>query len=391
MRYLIIGNGPAGIYAAQKIRQLDKNSELKIFSDEHYSFYSKPRLTTQYLANECEKDKLLLFSPKWYEEQQITVHLNTKVTSLNPGKKEITAQTGLTTTYDKLLLATGSNPAKIPIPGSDSENVFTIRTINDADTIKNIIQTKQSCAVIGGGLLGLEIAHALKKHHISVCVLECFDRLLPKQLDAEGSHILQNLLEEKGLEFSLGVCASAILEKEGKKILVVKEKEATADLVVMATGISPQVELAKPAGIQTNKGVVVNDYLQTNLSDIYAAGDCAEHQDRIYGLWSASLEQGEIAAQNMAGQKTAYTGTTVATMLKVAEIELASLGCVDLREHPQAYEIKKADSNVYQKLFVENDCIIGAIFINDMKKVQKIKKMIKNKIKIDNLKQVWEG
>jgi len=394
MKYVIIGNGPAGIYAAKKIRQNNSTAEIEIFSDSPHHFYSKPKLTTQYLAGDYPLEKLLIFKPDWYPEQNIKINLKTKISQLNPDSHELATESGQKISYDKLLIATGSTPFRLPIAGADSDKVFTIRTIEDVDQIKALIPQSQKAAIIGGGLLGLETANSANVSNLEINIIEYFDYLLPRQLDKEGSTILKELLEAKGLKFHLGISVAAIEDTNNQKLLKIKDgSELLVDFVIISTGIKPAIEIAKDAGINTNKGIIVNDYLETNIKDIYAAGDCAEHKGKIYGLWSAAMEQGEAAALTMMEKKTAYSGTTVSTMLKVADIELASLGEIDMEKNPKLKTIKGAvtENLKYQKLFLEENKVKGAIFIGSIKPAQKIKKMIKEQTIIANPNTILEG
>lgn len=383
--YCIVGSGTAGVFAAKKIRECDPEAVINLFTDDSCTLFSKPRLP-EYLAGQCDRDDLMIFPPEWYQKQRIDVHTGIAVTHINPKEHSLVTENHKTYRFDRLLLATGSVPARPPVEGMNGEHIYTIRTIQDVDRLKAFMQTKKMCcALIGGGLLGLETAYALQRTGVRVTVLEYFKRLMPRQLDPEGSCALQRMLEEKGLRFVLGAETVSIDEMSGEKFLKLREKDPVcADYVVVSAGIKPEIRLAKDAGLVTRKGIVVNDCMQTSKEHIFAAGDCAEHDGRIYGLWSAAMEQGEYAGQNMAGFKKEYRGTTVSTILKVAGIEVASLGMITDTPSPDVTSIVKKDEagGLYKKLFLKDNILIGAILIGDNKAVTTLKRLINDKTEI---------
>ncbi|MBN1492623.1 MAG: NAD(P)/FAD-dependent oxidoreductase, partial [Candidatus Omnitrophica bacterium] len=326
MKYCIIGSGAAGVFAAKKIRQLDSEGEIVIFTDEKRALFAKPRLP-EFLSGDCKEEDLLIFKSEWYEKQRIQVRTESRVREIIPHDNVIMTTGDERYEYDKLLIAAGSHPSRLPIAGFQSDNVYTVRTVEDIITLRSLAQTKKCCIVIGGGLLGIEIAYALSKLGLTVTVVEYFDRLIPRQLDQEGSNILKKILEEKGLHFRLGAQTTAIEDTQGEKQIIIKGQQVICcEFVVMSVGISPNIQLAQRAALTTNKGIIVNDFLKTTDHNIFAAGDCAEHNGAIYGLWSAAMEQGEIAGENMVDMRRHYEGSTVSTMLKVAGVEVSSVG-----------------------------------------------------------------
>ncbi|MFC1808748.1 NAD(P)/FAD-dependent oxidoreductase [Candidatus Omnitrophota bacterium] len=271
--------------------------------------------------------------------------------------------------------------------GFDSENVFTVRTVEDIIALREIARGRQCCIMVGGGLLGIEIAHALCSLGLEVTVVEYFDRLIPRQLDEEGSHLLKEMLQKKGLKFILGAQSTAIKDVEGEKHLIIKgEQTLCCEFIVMSVGIRPVVTLACDAGLTVARGIVVDNYLRTSNKDIFAAGDCAEHNGIIYGLWSVAMEQGDIAGGNMVAPEREYEGTTTSTMIKVAGIELASIGTIDHEGDDSVSEIKKTDveANYYKKFFLKDKQVCGAILIGCGSESMKIKKLIHDKVIIEN-------
>ncbi len=383
-KYLIIGGGAAGVFAAKKIRQCDNEGEITVFTDDTRPLFSKPRLP-EFLAGECAENELAVFGPNWYEKQRVQIKVRSCIRKILPQERTIVAADEGRYSYDKLLIASGSYPSRLPIQGFNSNHVYTIREIDDVIALRELVKTKKSCIVIGGGLLGIEIAYALAKLGVDITVVEYFDRLIPRQLDAEGSHLLKEILQNKGLRFILGARSTAIDDRNGEKELAIEgQGAARAGFIVMSVGISPAIDIARDAGLATRKGIVADDLLRTSNENIFTAGDCAEHNGIVYGLWSAAMEQGEIAAENMTGGMKAYKGTTVSTMLKVAGVEVSSVGAIEHND-PSVKAVKKIDtkSGCYKKIFLRDKQVLGAILIGCNKDASKIKQMIKDKMVIE--------
>lgn len=382
MKYVIIGNGPAGSTAAREIRKNDNEGSITIISKEKIPFYYRPRLP-EVISGKASEQDIIIIKDEWYKENKIDLKLKQEVAAIIVDEKKIILKDGESIDYDKLLIATGSIANKIPIPGIDGEHIFTLRTIDDALILNSIAKHKNNIGVIGGGLLGLEAAYSLAAVRKStVTVIEYFDRLLPRQLDKEGADILQLILEKKGLNFMLGAATTNISNKGDKNIIEIKDgRVVEVDFLLVSTGIKIEKALAEKSGITSNKGIITNNRMETNKHDIYAAGDCAEHNGRIYGLWPAAMEQGGIAGKVMAGKEGIYNGTIPSTELKVAGINLVSMGEI-LSEIPsneeEKIEYKKINksSGIYKNMFVQNGIIKGAILIGDIMDKNKIQKAI---------------
>lgn len=389
MKYLIIGAGPAGVYAAKTIRELDNSAQIKIFTEENHFFYSRPKLTLKFLADACTEEELIIFDNTWFEKQNITLIKNTKVTKICSESNKIEFGQKQSETYDKLLIATGSVPRKLPVAGADLPRVLTIRTIEDIQQINTYAKTAKTATVVGGGLLGLETAYALINKNLEVHVLEFFNRLLPRQTDEKSSSILQRQLAEKGLILHLDESITNIVEnKEGLLLTTKKGTSLKSDFIIMSAGIAPSTELAKNCGIKTDKAIISNEYLQTNIANIYTAGDCLEFNGRIYGFWTAAMEQGVTAAKNMCGEKTPYIGTTVSASVKVADVATAALGNITEEEGINSFEKETSDANIYLKIFLKENILIGAVMIGDTSKAMHFKKLIENKDIITNPQQL---
>lgn len=388
MNYIIIGNGVAGTEAAKSIRKRDPQAEIMIFTQDRYPFYSRPRLP-ELLANEVTVEEIFVYKREWYNTNKIQLNLNGTVKSIDPKNQRITLTDTSNFTYEKLLLDTGSSGALPPIDGiNTAEGVFTLRTVEDVLTIIKRAACAKTVTLIGGGLLGLEAGNGLRKLGLSVTVVEIFDRLLPRQLDSEGSVILQKQMEDMGLKFYLGVQSKSIKDAGIMKILELKDGNIIeSNFILVSAGIKPNITLAQEAGIPVNKGILVNDHMETNILNIYAAGDVAEHKGRIYGIWPAAQRQGVIAGINMAGGNETYMGTVPSASLKVAGIRLTSLGDILVEDNTvEQVKVKNPDKNIYKKLFIKDGKIVGAIFLGDMKNAYEVGQLMEKNVDVSAFK-----
>jgi len=360
-RYVIIGNGVAGVSAAEAIIARDNQGDITIFSQEQDPFYYRPRLP-DFIAGAALLDSFTLHGNAWYADQGIDLHLGERVVQVDTKARQVRTDQGLTTTYDALLLATGAHSFIPPVAGSDKKNVFALRSAQDARDIQSAARSAKAAVLVGGGLLGLEAGHGLTRLGLSVQVVEFFDRLLPRQMDVAGAAKLQGILEKMDFSFFLGAKAKEIMgEKEAQGLLLEDGRKLKGGLVLFSAGIRGNVELAQDMGLDIHNGVVVDDRMQTNLEGVWAAGDHIEHNGRLYGIWPAAKEQGEIAGINMAGGEAAYQGTVMSNSLKVAGVDLTSAGEVDAEGRLQSavYEEKEA----YRKIVMEEGKIKGCIFL----------------------------
>ncbi|KPK00177.1 MAG: pyridine nucleotide-disulfide oxidoreductase [Desulfobacterales bacterium SG8_35] len=373
-KYLIIGNGVAGTTAAENIRANDATGEIIIVSDEDIPFYYRVRLP-DYLGGGVAESELIAKKEAWYDEQKISLRLNTRITAAKPVLKHVLTADGLDLAYDRLLLANGSHPFIPPITGSGMKGVFVLHTIHDVRQISQAAEKMSSVVIIGGGLLGLEAANALHKLGKSITVVEFFPRLLPRQLDNEGAARLQHFFEKMNFAFRLGATAREIAGGDGVKQVILEDGDVLeAEMVLISAGVRPNLELAKTLGLKTDKGVIVNQYMQTSQPDIYAAGDVIEFERRTYGIWPAAMEQGKIAGINISGGKVPYAGTILSNILKVAGIDLASAGEIDAENR---YMSKiRASEDMYKKVVIDNGRVIGCIMLGDRKNFNRINKAI---------------
>jgi nitrite reductase (NADH) large subunit len=388
--YLIIGNGVAGTTAAENIRRNDKDGKITIVTEEDSPFYYRIRLN-DYISGDLTEAALRAKKDQWYEEMDINLKLRTRITGAVPLDHFIITEENHKLTYDKLLMALGSSSFIPPLKGSDKKGVFSIRNIQDARAINSYAKDIRDVVIIGGGLLGLEAGNALIKMNIAVTVVEFFPRLLPRQLDEKGAERLKAIMEVMGFKFRLG---SKTEEIEGtdsvNSVRLEGGERLPAHMVIISAGIRPNMGLAKAMGLECDKGIKVDEYLGTNLPDIYAAGDVAEFKGMAYGIWPAAMEQGKIAGINMAGGNMVYNGTTMANTLKVVGVDLASAGDIDADNKHESRII--VNEKAYKKIVLDSNHIIGCIMLGDTSGFNKITKAITEKKDISAVKdQILSG
>jgi len=377
-RYVVVGNGVAGVTAAQSLVRADPAAEVHIFGEEPHPYYQRPRLW-EFLANEIEQQTLYFRSPDWYAAKGIQVHLGARVTALDPAEHRLTLADGGNIHYDRLLLASGAQPFVPPFAGTDKDGVFTLRTLDDARAMKSYAADICSVVVIGCGLLGVETARALLSLGLDVRMLESQSRLLPRQLDGEGAQVLQARLEAIGLHFLTDAQTETILGNERVTGVRLRDgRVVEGEMVLISTGIRSRVELAREAGLEVNRGLIVDEQLRTSAADVYAAGDVAEFEEIVYGIIPAATEQAQVAAANMVSEGSAtYSGTVPATTLKIVGIDLTSLG--DATATGDEFDIlRQTDpaAGVYRRLTLRDGKIVGAILLGDTQKVRPLRQLI---------------
>jgi nitrite reductase (NADH) large subunit len=384
--YLIIGNGVAGNAAAENIRKHDPEGKIVVFSRESRPFYYVPALP-EFLAGEKAADQITLHQQSWYDQHRIDLHLNTRVTQIDAAQKFVETDQGQRFPFDQLLLATGGNSFVPPIKGADSPGVFTLRTLADADRIKQAAAGAKSAVLIGGGLLGLEAGNGLRKTGLKVSVVEFFPRLLPRQMDVAGAAILARQMEDMGFTFHLGAKTQEIAPgPEGLTVNLESGEKLKGDLVLISAGVRPDLSLAQALGLDIDKGVKVDDTMKTSRDGIYAAGDLIEHRGRFYGIWPAAMEQGAVAGAAMAGQAAKYPGTLPSNVLKVVGIDLVAAGDIDADGKLTAIVHTDSAKKAYRKLVIQDNLLVGAILLGNIRGSAEIQAAIKNKQDISHLR-----
>lgn len=386
MKLVIIGNGVAGITAARTTSALAPGAQTEIYTDEPYPYYPRPRLI-DFLAGRLGLEEIYAYPAQWYDQRGILVHQGTKVAEVDVPLKRILLQDGGEASYDRLLLAMGSSPFVPPVDGMDKQGVFTLRSIEDALAIKRyaegcLAEGLREAVVIGGGLLGLESANALTDLGLVVTVLEHGPWLLHRQVDQEGGTLLQEHVKSLGIRIIADAELKAITGNHRVSGVLLKDGASLpGSLVLCSAGVRPNTDLAKSAGLSLNRGILVDDQMRTSADDVYAVGDVAEYEGRLYCIIPAALEQARVAAANMVDPGSAtYHGTVPSTTLKVVGLDLTSIGPIAPEE--EGYEeLRKVDrgKGVYQKLVLHDGRIVGAILLGARKRVPLIRKLIEQR------------
>ncbi len=387
MRVIIVGNGLAGIISAKTLRELDKKVEIEVFAEEKYHYYPRPSLI-EFLAGTIPLERMFAFPQEWYREQNINIHLGKPVTRIFPDSQEIEVAGGKKEKYESLLLANGSFSFIPPFKGTDKKGIFALRALDDAFELLEYLKNHQRVVVIGGGLLGLEIARAMKSRGAQVDVVEFFDRLLPRQLDIQGASLLKAQVENMGINVHLGLATEEILGQNDVRGLRFKgEREIEMDMAIVAAGVRPNIRLAKEAGLETDRGLVTDDYLQSSNPKIFGAGDVIQHRGRVYGIIPSSFNQARVVASNILGKKEKYEGTVPSNTLKVAGLDLTSVGLVNPEEGTsEEFRKEKKEEGIYKKVVIQKGVVVGAIWMGTKKGVNEINRIISQKINIEKHK-----
>ena len=366
-KLVLIGNGMAGIRAIEELLKINPDLyDITVFGSEPYGNYNRI-LLSPVLAGEKTIEDIILNDDQWYVDNDITLHKGKTIVSIDRKNRNVICDDGTSTAYDRLLIATGSNPFIIPIPGNDLEGVISFRDIHDVDLMIDAAKKFKHAVVIGGGLLGLEAANGLMQQGISVTVVHLLDTLMERQLDNDAAEMLKTSLEERGLHFLMGKQTESIIGDDRVKSIRFKDgTELYTDLVVMAVGIRPNIELAKKAGIHCEQGIVVNDTLQTFDPRVYAVGECIQHRSMTYGLVAPLFEMAKVVANHLAKMGYGrYEGSVTSTKLKVTGIDLFSAGDFNGDETTENIVMKDANTGIYKKLVIKDNRLHGAVLYGD--------------------------
>ncbi len=394
MKYVIIGNSAAAAGAIESIRKEDKEGTVTVISNEKEHIYSRP-LIAHYLAGEVEEDRMPYRPLDFYEKNKVETLLGVEATKLDPDAKKIYTSQG-EVTYDRLLLTTGSKATVLPVEGMDLEGVSTFQTFEQAQAIKNKLTPGVKAVVIGAGLIGMRAAYGLFEAGAHVTIVELLPRILSRVLDETGSAMTEKVMEQGGLKIKTGRKVEK-LSGAGKleKVILDGGEEIPAEIAIIATGVAPDLELAKNTGIRTNKGILVNQYFQTNYSDIYAAGDVAETYDiprdkkMVNANWPNAHEQGRYAGTCMTGKMIPYPGSIGMNSVSFFGVPVISLGLFDPEAENEKAETKAKqipEHNIYTKLVFQDNRLKGAVFIGDLHHCGAVKDLIKDQMLVGVIK-----
>jgi len=382
-RIVIAGGGIAGLNAAKSAREQDPDCSIVILEALNTNTYVRTRLP-DYISGTASYKEIFPYDDSWYEKNRIGLKKNTRITGIDAAQKTIITDKG-NYGYDSLVIALGSSGNIPPIPGAKLENCFPVRTVADADKIRSLSRSGKKCTIIGGGLLGLEMAWAIRQLGCDVNVIHNSSRLLPKQIDEEGAKLLYKAISDKGINLYMNAQVQEIGgDNRAEYVKLDNGTEIKSDFVILSVGVNANIQPLKDSGINIGRSVVVDQYMKTNIEGIYAAGDVAEYNGRCYGIWPIAVEQGKIAGINAAGGKSEYSEIHPFTSLKIKGITMFSIGDVFSED---SLSIVEADfeSGKYIKLLIKEGMITGAIVFGDPSLPMKIRKAVDNRIKLPEI------
>jgi nitrite reductase [NAD(P)H] large subunit len=370
-RLVVIGNGMAGMKTVEEILSVSPDHfEISVFGAEPYGNYNRIMLSPV-LCGEKTIDEIMINDRQWYADNNITLHTGDDklVVDIDRARRCVIARDGTRVDYDRLLIATGSKPFILPVPGNDLEGVIAFRDISDVETMLSYAESHRHAVVLGGGLLGLEAANGLVERGMAVTVVHSRDILLNRQLDTEAAKLLQAELEARGVNFKMPAQTQALIDNGNGHVRQVKftdGSELPCDLFVMAIGVRPNIALAEKSGVYCEKGIVVNDTLQTFDPSIYAVGECVQHREQTFGLVAPLFEQAKACANHLCGHGVAgYQTLPTATKLKVTGINLFSVGNFLGDGECEFLLFRDLEQGNYKKLVLKNNRIIGAVLYGD--------------------------
>jgi NAD(P)H-nitrite reductase large subunit len=399
-KYLIVGASASGIGAVEAIREVDPVGSLAIISEEPCPQYSRPMIS-DFVSGKADFKKMKCRTDEFWKENNVEALTGKKATLLNFTEKTVMLECGEKVTYEKLLLATGGKPFIPKMEGSDKDGVFTFTTIDDAQRLATKIDATNAkeAVVIGAGLIGISVTEALMKRGLKVTMVELQDKILSLLLDAKASDLVEAVVKKTGVNIITGQSVQKILGKPANDgavggVVLTKGDQVPCDLVVVAIGVIPRTELVVGTAVKINRGIVVDNMMQTNVPDVYASGDVAEaydfilNQNRLLPLWPLAVLEGQVAGYNMAGKKTMYMGGTNMSSLKYFGIPIVSIGLANPKEDPALELLVKQDAehNVYRKVVLKNNVIVGLTLVNCIERSGVLFYLMKNTINVKKFK-----
>lgn len=398
-KYVIVGASAAGIGAVEAIREVDPVGSVTVISDEQCPQYSRPMIS-DLVSGKANFDKMMCREDDFWQKNDVQALTVRTAVSLNLDKKWVALDKGDHVNFEKLLIATGGKPFVPKIEGAEKEGVFTFTTLSDAEGLAAKLETAKSAAVIGGGLIGVSVTEALVKRGLKVTMVELKDTILSLILDPTAAEMVENVISKAGVTIATGQTVQRILGKPeddnvvGGAVLTGGET-VQCDLVIIAIGVIPRMELVSGTSLKTHKGIIVDKFMRTNVSDVYASGDVAEAYDFVLGenrllpLWPLALQEGKVAGYNMAGKKAQYPGGTAMSALKYFGIPIISIGITNPKEE-SAYEIlvkHEPERALYKKIVLKDNVIVGLTLVNDIEKAGVLFHLMKNGVNVKRFKE----
>ncbi|MBE9469917.1 MAG: NAD(P)/FAD-dependent oxidoreductase [Chloroflexi bacterium] len=393
-KYLIVGNSAGGIGAVEAIRQVDKEGLLTIVSDEPYPAYSRP-LISKYLTGERSLEGILFRPTDFYGQNDIVFVPNRKVTLIELGHQIVQLEGGDRITWERLLLAVGGKPIVPRMRGDGRRGIFTFTTLDDAKATDVFLDNAKKAVVIGGGLIGISVTEALVKRGVDVTVVEMKETILNTIMDQQASLMAEEVLRQEGVEIITGHTVAEISGGDRVEGVILDNGDAIAcDLVLVAIGVSPRSELAVDAGIEVNRGIVVDRHMATNRPNVYACGDVAEaydfvyEQNRLTPIWPIAYIGGRIAGYNMAGVETEYPGGTAMNSLNYFGTNITSAGMATPPDDESYEVISKQKDSMYQKVILKDDFIVGMVFVGNIEKSGIFFGLMRDRVNVGSFKQM---
>ena len=364
---VIVGNGMA---AARLVDELAKTAlgryAIAVIGEEPRLAYNRVLLSSV-LAGETASHEIELKPADWWRDRGVTLKYGCAVTEIDVGRRELRIANDESVEFSKLVLATGSTPLRLNVPGAELAGVHTFRDSRDVDLLLTLAAAKKRVVVVGGGLLGLEAAYGLAKAGAPVTLVHLMDRLMERQLDAPAAALLKSLVEPRGITVLLNANTARILgERRVDGVQLADGRRIDADAVIFAAGIRPNIALASAAGIPAGRGIIVDDQLQTGARGIFALGECAEHRGVCYGLAEPAYEQARVLAQHLAGRTAVYCGSVVATNLKVSGVSVFSAGDYLSGDSTESIVLSDVGRGTYKKLVISEGRLAGAVLVGDV-------------------------
>ncbi|MCG7408311.1 FAD-dependent oxidoreductase [Paenibacillus sp. ACRRX] len=382
--YCIIGTGVAAVNAAKAIRDQDPEGNILLFGSEDSLPYNRIKLSKDLFAD-LRSEKVLIKKEKWYQKQQVQAFPSTTITQIDVEQHVLVTATGERISYDKLLICTGSKNRKLSLPGFDKQGVFTIREMHEAEAFKTYIEDKSSIVNIGGGIQGLETAWSLVKAGKKVTILEAAPRLMARQLDEKASSMLKQKMEAIGIDVRLQATVQQVIGEEAVAGIHVNESTIPCDSVIYSIGVTPDLDLVASTPVATQRGIIVNEYMETSIADVYAAGDVAEWNGGVEGLWDRAMDQGKVAGKNMASPGTeVYRKTIPLTVFNAFDLALFSMGLVD-EMVCDATLIEEDASGTYTRLFIKDQTIVGVVSFESVIAAAPYKAAIESQVSVAGL------
>lgn len=399
-KYVIVGASAAGLGAVEAIRDVDSTGTITVITDEACSHYSRPMIS-DFVSGKADLKKMNCRTEDFWKQNNVEAIIGKKATALNLNEKTVQLETGEKIPYEKLLLATGGKPFVPKTEGSEKDGVFTFTTVGDAQRIADKIDAikAKAAVVIGGGLIGLSVTEALVKRGLKVTMVELQDKILSLLLDPKGSDIMEAAVRKAGVNVVTGQSVQKILGRPDNDavvggVLLTNGGQVPCDLVIVAIGVIPRSELVTGTTVKINRGIVVDNLMQTNVPDVYASGDVAEafdfvlNQNRLLPLWPLAVQEGKVAGYNMAGKKTIYEGGTNMSSLKYFGIPVVSVGLANPKDDPTLEVLIKfePEKNLYKKLVLRNNVIVGMTLVNSIERAGLLFYLMKNGVNVKKYK-----